>query len=87
MESGRSSAFTLVICSALVSIFPWLMPVFAVLGIVGGAGMAYRVSNEFWNALDSKQQEELRRAAEKAKVNLEKIIPDDMQLSPSATPA
>ena len=83
MESGRSSAFTLVICSALVSIFPWMMPIFAVLGIAGGAGMAYRITNEFWSALDAKQQQELRNAAEKAKVNLEKIIPQDMQLQPS----
>lgn len=87
MESGRSSAFTLVICSALVSIFPWMMPVFAVLGVVGGAGMAYRISHEFWNALDSKQQEELRTAAANARVNLEKIIPQDMEPKLQAVPA
>lgn len=87
MESGRSSAFTLVICSALVSIFPWMMPIFAVLGVVGGAGMAYRISHEFWNALDSKQQEELRTAAANARVNLEKIIPQDMEPKLQAVPA
>lgn len=83
MESGRSSAFTLVICSALISIFPWTTPLFALLGVVGGAGMAYRISNEFWSALDSKQQEELRTAASKAKVSLEKIIPQEMSLEPA----
>ena len=85
MESGRSSAFTLVICSALISIFPWLTPAFAILGIVGGSAMAYRITNEFWQALDEKQKSELRRAAEGAKVNIEKIIPDDRALE--AAPA
>lgn len=77
MESGRSSAFALVICSALITIFPWLTPVFALLGIVGGSAMAVRVTNEFWSALDEKQQDELRRAADAAKVNLSKILPNE----------
>ena len=85
MESGRSSAFTLVICSALISIFPWLTPVFAILGIVGGTAMAARVTNEFWSALDDSQKDELKRAADQAKVNLDKLIPQEMTVT--AAPA
>ena len=82
MESGRSSAFTLVVCSALITIFPWLTPFFAILGVVGGAGMGYRVVNEFWAALDEQQRNELKTAAENAKVNLSKVLPTDPSVSP-----
>ena len=78
LASGKSSAFTLVLCSALIVTFPWLTPMFAVLGIVGGAAMATRVTQEFWSALDDKQQQELRNAAKQARVNLERIIPDPL---------
>jgi hypothetical protein len=87
MESGRSSAFTLVVCSALITLFPWLTPAFAILGIVGGSAMAYRVTTQFWEALDDKQQDELRRAAEGARVNIQRIIPEDRSLEAQATPA
>lgn len=81
MESGRSSAFTLVICSAIITLLPWTTPVFAVLGLVGGVGMASRITHEFWGALDEKQQAELRNAAVKARVNLDKILPQEMEVS------
>lgn len=81
VESGRSSAFTLIVCSAIITLLPWTTPVFALLGIVGGAAMASRVTNEFWNALDSKQQDELRMAAEKAKINIEKLLPSEMEVA------
>jgi hypothetical protein len=74
-KTGQSSAFTLVICSALIVVFPWLTPIFAVLGVVGGTAMACRITNEFWSALDASQQQELRNAAAKARISLDKIIP------------
>ena len=79
LESGRSSAFTLVVCAALISFFPFLTPVFAVLGLVGGSAMALRITNEFWSALDDQQRTELRNAAATAKVNLSKIIPPERE--------
>ncbi len=88
MESGRSSAFTLVICSAIITLLPWTTPVFAVLGIVGGVGMASRITHEFWGSLDAKQQAELRNAAAAAKVNLDRILPPQMEVDkPVAVPA
>lgn len=86
-ESGRSSAFTLIICSALISIFPWLTPAFAILGIVGGSAMGYRVTREFWAALDETQKAELKAAAEKAKVNLSRVMPTDPSVSGVPTAA
>jgi hypothetical protein len=49
--------------------------------------MAYRVTTQFWEALDDKQQDELRRAAEGARVNIQRIIPEDRSLEAQATPA
>lgn len=87
MESGRSSAFTLVVCSALITVFPWLTPAFAILGIVGGGAMAARVTTEFWAALDERQQTELRNAAQAARVNIGRIIPTESEMTVSASPA
>lgn len=87
VESGRSSAFTLVICSALITVFPWLTPAFAILGIVGGGAMAARVTTEFWAALDERQQTELRNAAEAAKINIARIIPNEKEMTVSASAA
>ncbi len=87
LESGRSSAFTLVVASAIITLFPWLTPVFALLGIVGGAAMASRITNEFWNALDSRQQDELKKAATAARVNLEKVLPQQMEVEAPLAPA
>ena len=80
LESGRSSAFTLIVCSAIITLLPWTTPIFALLGIVGGAAMASRVTHEFWEALDSRQQDELRKAADSARVNIEKLLPSSMEV-------
>jgi len=87
LESGRSSAFTLVICSALITVFPWLTPAFAILGIVGGGAMAARVTTEFWSALDERQQTELRNAAQAARVNIGRIIPNEKEMTVAASAA
>ena len=47
--------------------------------------MAARVTNEFWSALDDSQKDELKRAADQAKVNLDKLIPQEMTVT--AAPA
>ncbi len=68
VDAGKSSAFTMLVASAIVAVMPWLgMATRNVLGIVGGGVMAGRVANEFWMALSYEQQSELRNAAEKAK--------------------
>ena len=88
VESGRSSAFTLVVCSALISVFPWLGVPFTILGVIGGTAMAARIGNEFWAALSEEQRTELQNAAQKAKVNLNNIIPkDDNSIAVAASPA
>lgn len=87
LETGRSSAFTLIVAAALISLFPWLTPVFTLLGIVGGGTMAVRIANEFWGALTEEQQSELRKAAINAKVNIDKMIPSDKSVDVSAQPA
>ena len=81
LETGRSSAFTLVVVAAFVSLFPWTGPVFGFLGIVGGTAMAARITNEFWNALSDEQKSELKKAADQAKVNMDKIIPDNKEVA------
>lgn len=75
LDAGRSSAFTMLIASAIVAIMPWLTWPLAALGIVGAGFMSKRVAEEFWMALTPDQQSELKTAADKAKVNLEKMIP------------
>jgi hypothetical protein len=87
LETGRSSAFTLIVAAALISVFPWLTPVFTLLGIVGGGAMAVRIGNEFWSALSEEQKVELRKAADNAKVNIDKMIPQDKSVEVSAMPA
>ena len=87
LESGRSSAFTLIVCSAIITLLPWTTPVFALLGIVGGAAMASRVTHEFWSALDERQQTELRKAADAARVNIEKLLPSEMEVNQPAVAA
>ena len=42
--------------------------------------MASRVTHEFWEALDSRQQDELRKAADSARVNIEKLLPSSMEV-------
>ena len=73
-DAGRSSAFTMLVASAVVSLMPWLTIPLTVLGVVGGGVMAGRIANEFWMALNPEQQNELRNAANAAKVNIENII-------------
>ena len=75
VDAGKSSAFTMLVASAIVGVMPWLAWPLGILGIVGGGVMAGRIANEFWLALDPSQQDELRNAAEQAKVNIERIIP------------
>ncbi len=75
VDAGKSSAFTMLVASAIVAVMPWLAWPLGVLGIVGGGVMAGRIANEFWMALSYEQQTELRTAAEKAKVNIERMIP------------
>ena len=75
VDAGKSSAFTMLVASAIVAVMPWLAWPLGVLGIVGGTVMATRIANEFWMALSIDQQTELRNAAEQAKVNIEKMIP------------
>ena len=76
-DAGRSSAFTMLIASAVVAIMPWLTWPLAALGIVGAGFMSQRVAQEFWSALTIEQQTELKTAADRAKVNLEKLIPNN----------
>lgn len=75
VDAGKSSAFTMLVASAIVAVMPWLAWPLGILGIVGGGVMATRIANEFWMALSYEQQAELRNAAEKAKVNIERMIP------------
>ena len=79
LEAGRSSAFTMLVGSAIVALLPWLGWPLAALGIVSGGLMTTRIANEFWNALTEEQQSELRKAAEKAKVNIENIMPKNKE--------
>ena len=77
VEAGRSSAFTMVVASALVALMPWLGGPLAILGVVGGTTMAVRIANQFWLALDADQQAELRKAADAAQVKIQNLIPED----------
>lgn len=77
VDAGRTSAFTMVVASALVALMPWLSGPLTILGIVGGGAMAVRIGQQFWGMLDESQQAELRKAADAAKVNIERLIPDD----------
>lgn len=84
LDAGKSSAFTMLVASAIVAVMPWLTGPLTILGIVGGGVMATRVAQQFWQMLDADQQAELRTAAEKAKVSIEKMIPEDKSVE--ATP-
>ena len=79
IEAGRSSAFTMVVASALVALMPWLGGPLTILGVVGGGAMAVRIANQFWLALDSDQQQELRKAADAAQVKLQNLIPEEKE--------
>jgi len=87
VEAGRTSAFTMVVASALVALMPWLAGPLTLFGVVGGGVMATRIANQFWLLLDTDQQEELKAAAEKAKVNIGRIIPEDRETQLATVPA
>ena len=89
LDAGKSSAFTMLVASAIVALCPWLTGPLTILGIVGGGVMATRIAQNFWGMLDADQQLELRKAADAAKVKIESIIPDDAeaQLAPAGAPA
>lgn len=89
LDAGKSSAFTMLVASAIVAVMPWLSAPLTILGVVGGGVMATRIAQQFWEMLDSDQQKELRDAAERAKVNIEKMIPADREtaLATAPTPA
>lgn len=81
LDAGKNSAFTMLVASAIVAVMPWLTGPLTVLGIVGGGVMATRIAQQFWGMLDAQQQAELKTAAERAKVNIGKMIPDDAETS------
>jgi hypothetical protein len=88
VHAGRSSAFTMVVASAIVALMPWLAGPLTILGVVGGGVMASRIAHQFWMALDESQQQDLRKAAEAAKVKIDGLIPDDTTVAmPAAMPA
>lgn len=76
LDAGRSSAFTMLVASAIVALMPWLTMPLMVLGVVGSGFMASKVGTEFWGALTDEQRGELRRACDSAKVNLERLVPN-----------
>jgi len=89
LDAGKSSAFTMLVASAIVAVMPWLTGPLTILGIVGGGVMSARIAQQFWQMLDADQQAELRKAAESAKVSIEKMIPEDksVQATPVAAAA
>lgn len=87
-ESGKSSAFTMILASAAVTFMPFLAWPLTALGIVGGSVMGIRIFQGFYSLLDESQQAELRKAAAEAKVKIQGIIPDeDDGMSVAASPA
>lgn len=87
VDAGRSSAFTMVVASALVALMPWLAGPLTILGVVGGGAMAVRIANQFWLALDTDQQEELKKAADAAQVKIKNLIPDEKTTTLATAPA
>lgn len=78
-ESGKNSAFTMILCSAIVAFMPWLAWPLSVLGVVGGGVMGVRIFQTFFDQLNEDQQEELRTAAANAKLKLKGIFPEEDQ--------
>ena len=87
VDAGRSSAFTMVVASALVALMPWLAGPLTILGVVGGGVMATRIAQEFWSQLDETQQSELKKAAEAAQVKIQNLIPEDQEKNVAVTVA
>lgn len=79
LEAGKNSAFTMILCSAIVAFMPWLAWPLSVLGVVGGSIMGVRIFQTFYDQLDPEQQAELRTAAENAKVKIQGIFPDETE--------
>jgi len=87
VDAGKSSAFTMVVASALVALMPWLAGPLTILGVVGGGVLATRIAQQFWEALDESQQADLRNAAASAKVKIDGLIPEDKTITAEAAPA
>jgi hypothetical protein len=89
LEAGKNSAFTMILCSAIVAFMPWLAWPLSVLGVVGGGVMGIRIFQTFYDQLSEEQQTELRTAAANAKVKLQGVFPEAAEggLQTAATPA
>jgi hypothetical protein len=88
-ESGKNSAFTMIVCSAIVAFMPWLSMPLTILGVAGGSLMGIRIFQTFYDQLDENQQAELRTAAENAKVKLQGVFPEsgEVDLNTASSPA
>ena len=85
-EAGKNSAFTMILCSAIVAFMPWLSMPLTILGVAGGSIMGVRIFQTFFDQLDESQQTELRKAAEAAKVKIQGIFPDEEEGGPQIAP-
>jgi len=85
---SKGKAVYIILIGAVLAFLPGLAQLAAVLGVVGGSAMAYRLVRQFYAALDPAQLQELRESAANAGIELkgmpEAPAPDQPQTAAAA---